>query len=192
MWPTVSVLFPFRMYVVSVCFHQLGVITHEIGHALGLWHQHQQPDRDKFIKIYRTRIDRTESSIQTNFDAHAVGTDIDYGVAYDMGSVMHYANTVSNKWLVITLHHPITQDLNKQNIFFFNCWRLCQICKFINQFLTCRILHVRFQIQLKLDLHDLLLIIWWPHNVSDELAPEYVSYSKKVKYAKCLLFIIDK
>ena len=68
------------------------------------------------------------------------------------------------------------------------------LCKHNNKKknLTCRILHVRFQIQLKLDLHDLLLIIWWPHNVSDELAPEYVSYSKKVKYAKCLLFIIDK
>ena len=85
----------FLMHVVCVCFHQLGVIAHEIGHALGLWHQHQQPDRDTFINVYRDRIDRTESSKRTNFDAHNVGVDIDFGVAYDMGSVMHYASTVS-------------------------------------------------------------------------------------------------
>lgn len=33
------------------------IIWHEIMHALGLEHEHQRPDRDKFIKIQKHNVD---------------------------------------------------------------------------------------------------------------------------------------
>lgn len=64
-------------------------IAHEIGHALGLWHEHTRPDRDQYITVlwnnvrpeFRDSYDFLNSSIS----AAALGP-------YDASSVMHYAS----------------------------------------------------------------------------------------------------
>jgi hypothetical protein len=66
----------------------LGAAIHEIGHALGLWHEQSRSDRDNYIEIVRENIIPDQLH---NFDMHAQDGD-DLG-AYDYSSIMHYPPT---------------------------------------------------------------------------------------------------
>ncbi len=58
---------------------------HEIGHAVGLWHEQSREDRDQFVKIVRENISLGQ---EHNFNQHVADGD-DVG-PYDFASVMHY------------------------------------------------------------------------------------------------------
>lgn len=60
-------------------------MVHELGHALGLWHEQSRQDRDSFVTINWTNI-RTD--LKHNFEKH-VSDGLDIG-AYDYDSLMHY------------------------------------------------------------------------------------------------------
>jgi hypothetical protein len=65
-----------------------GNAIHEIGHALGLWHEQSRADRDAHIRI---RFDRIQSGMEHNFSQHiSDGIDVE---KYDFGSIMHYPLT---------------------------------------------------------------------------------------------------
>jgi hypothetical protein len=62
-----------------------GVLCHELGHALGLVHEHQRSDRDNFVTILT-------QNIQPGFEfAFALLPNSNNRGAYDFLSVMHYA-----------------------------------------------------------------------------------------------------
>lgn len=65
-----------------------GNAIHEIGHALGLWHEQSREDRDTFVQIVFANID---PSFAHNFTQHITDGD-DLG-PYDYGSLMHYPPT---------------------------------------------------------------------------------------------------
>lgn len=62
-----------------------GNIIHELGHAIGLWHEQSRGDRNKYVTIVGDNISADKI---LNFDQH-ISDGIDLG-DYDFGSIMHY------------------------------------------------------------------------------------------------------
>ena len=62
-----------------------GHIIHELGHAVGLWHEQSRADRNDFVTVDLRQIDQNKAH---NFDQH-IQDGIDIGT-YDFGSIMHY------------------------------------------------------------------------------------------------------
>ena len=71
----------------TTCQH-LGIILHEIGHAVGFWHEQSRPDRDRHVRILEENI---SFGFEHNFLTRCE-CSINYeGGRYDYGSIMHYS-----------------------------------------------------------------------------------------------------
>lgn len=62
-------------------------LIHEIGHVLGFMHEHQRPDRDKYLKIYA----ENAGEFSFAYDRLTFGS-LDKSSSYDFMSIMHYWN----------------------------------------------------------------------------------------------------
>ncbi|XP_062510563.1 fibrillin-1-like isoform X2 [Corticium candelabrum] len=73
------------------CRH-VGVVAHQIGHAIGFGHEALRPDRDRYIRIMKNNI-KTDT-FQQYFNKNPSGLSSDkYNLTYDFESIMHFKNT---------------------------------------------------------------------------------------------------
>lgn len=69
---------------------QVGVVTHEAGHAAGFWHEMLRTDRDSWVNINSANIQSGKGS-QFN-PILTASQNSNYGNAYDYGSIMSYGS----------------------------------------------------------------------------------------------------
>jgi hypothetical protein len=75
---------PMKLYLTqSRCFYR-STLVHEMGHVLGLIHEHQRPDRDNFVDIHT---DLIQPDSKYNFEKWST---LETHAGYDFLSIMHY------------------------------------------------------------------------------------------------------
>jgi len=87
---------------------QSGHGIHQIGHAMGLWHEQSREDRDSFVTIHWQNI---RARLEHNFNQHV--SDGDNVGPYDYGSIMHFEGRAfsRNGLETITSTNPNTAQL---------------------------------------------------------------------------------
>ncbi|XP_038063660.1 protein SpAN-like isoform X2 [Patiria miniata] len=81
-----------RVNVATTCdpYDQIGVLMHELFHAMGRYHEHTRPDRDQFVTILYGNIKEDQ---EHNFEKHSSADFLTYGIKYDYESIMHYGTS---------------------------------------------------------------------------------------------------
>ncbi|CAL1532490.1 unnamed protein product [Lymnaea stagnalis] len=95
------------------CFEK-GILLHELGHAIGFWHEQSRPDRDGYVIYLEENVKRGE---EFNFKRENWGDIDNMGVPYDVGSIMHYGSSFFSQNGKITLEtrDPLLQrDLGQR------------------------------------------------------------------------------
>lgn len=66
----------------------VGAAIHEIGHAIGLWHEQSRADRDDHVVVHW---DNVQAGREHNFHTYAERNDVGADIgSYDYDSIMHY------------------------------------------------------------------------------------------------------
>ena len=71
---------------------EVGTIIHEIGHAVGFFHEQARPDRDDHVTIHPENI---EQGMESNFKKQSEQMLTTNDIPYDHASIMHYGTHVS-------------------------------------------------------------------------------------------------
>jgi hypothetical protein len=93
----------------------LGATIHELGHAIGFWHEQSRADRDSYVQILW---DNIEPGHEHNFEKH-VDDGTDFG-PYDYDSIMHYradefGKQITNNVFRTTIQVPGGQTIGQRD-----------------------------------------------------------------------------
>jgi len=94
---------------------RMGIVAHEIMHAIGLFHEHTRPERDNTITVHPDRCRLTGNDYKMNFDKRT-GSYFMFGSSVDLNSIMMYGMTDYAKdvnFPVITLNAGGTYPVNR-------------------------------------------------------------------------------
>ncbi|KAK6730525.1 hypothetical protein RB195_007156 [Necator americanus] len=85
---------------------RIEIVLHELIHVIGLWHEHQRHDRDKYVKVHYKNVDKRY------LDAFYKVYGTSYNLPYDYKSIMHYGKSRHAKLGKISLEtlDPQYQD----------------------------------------------------------------------------------
>ena len=70
---------------------KMGVVVHELAHALGFWHEQSRIDRDDHVVIVEANIHPVMLRNFRKYNHHLTDS---LGVGYDYESIMHYGEKV--------------------------------------------------------------------------------------------------
>ena len=62
---------------------------HELGHAIGFYHEHNRPDRDNHVDV---NYDNIIDGYEAQFYKMAESESNTLGIGYDHASIMHYSS----------------------------------------------------------------------------------------------------
>lgn len=79
----------------------VGSIIHELGHAIGLYHEHTRRDRDSFINVNWNEV---VSGKERNFEI--LTANAQHIGEYDYGSIMHYGEFFFSRGTEATIQAP--------------------------------------------------------------------------------------
>jgi len=110
-----------------------GLYWHEIGHALGLIHEHQLPDRDKYIRV---RWENVDPGMRQWFKPDPASTLDRFNIPYDLSSVMHYGIHAFSKLGGQTIY---AHDKSKENWIGRVFWKMMSFTdvKILNKMYKC-------------------------------------------------------
>ncbi|KAK6044402.1 astacin [Cooperia oncophora] len=107
-------------------------VMHELMHVIGLWHEHQRYDRDKYIDVIFENIAKEYHDQFTKVSPSKATT---YNVPYTYTSVMHYGQRAFAEPNKISMRtkNPEFQDVigNADDASPFDYMKICEIygCK---------------------------------------------------------------